>query len=150
MTPHEYVVWEWLNEHGLPIYVGNGHVSGKKHPAVKIWEERFSVNSHLHNWLRTLDAEPRRSGDVPRRLMHRQGARAVCTARKNQLKSLDIELLSPRPFGTTSGGGSRRPVISPEGVRYDSVRGAARLLGYNQGTITRYCNNEEKGWRYEI
>jgi hypothetical protein len=149
MTPHEYVVWEWLNQAGVPRYVGNGRITGRKHPAERLWDERFSVNSRLHNWLRTLDAEPRRSNDVPRTLMHRQGARAVCTARKNQMKELDVELLSPRPFGTTLGGGSKRAVLSPEGIRYESVRSAARLLGLNQGTITRYCNNKEKGWRYE-
>lgn len=142
-----YVVWEWLDDDGLPCYVGVGKQTGK-HPADILFSKRHESDSTLTRWLRTLKKRPKRSPDVPAFAMHKADAKGVAFARKKELQEMGFVLLTTRPFDTIAGGGVARGVLAPDGEIYESVREAAKAHGVNQCTITRRCTKQTGGWSY--
>ena len=149
-VPEEFVVWEWLDKQGDPVYVGYGKmpIGSRKHPALKMFEMRNSEDSDLNVFLRGFKKEPKRSKKLTTSKLHRHGARAIVFQRRSELAKEGYELLSTRPWGTVTGGGKPRPVKNPRGKYFASVRAAAIHEGVNQCTITRRCNSEKSKWRY--
>lgn len=150
-VPQEFVVWEWLDVNGDPVYVGYGKMpmGHKTHPAKKLYQLRNQSESDLNTFLRSLGHEPDRGNGVPTTKMYHSEAKAVVYARRQALKKQGFILLSTRPYGTISGGGLPRAVRSPDGEEYSSVREAAAAIGVNPCTITRQCANKKRGgWKY--
>lgn len=148
MVHPEFIVWEWLDKQGEPFYVGYGkHIDGGPHPSEAVWAVRHEIKSDLHVYLSALKDPPQLSTKY-KALMFRPAARKECFARRSRLRREGYTLLSPRPYGTTVGGGVSRIVQSPKGKKYMSVREAARAHGWNQCTITRYCATGKDGWKY--
>lgn len=150
MIPAQFAVWEWVDDKGTPVYVGRGKYVGEKHPARLMFESRTDPkkDSHLMRWLCSLDAEPKRSESVPALKLHHAEAASWFYIRRQQCKERGLSLLSTRPFGTTTGGGASRAVVSPEGDVYISVRAASRETGISTAEIVRLCNLPKSLWRY--
>lgn len=149
MTPSAWCVWEWVDSHNVPKFVGYGRIADSgAHPAEVLFANRFEVDSSLNDWLRTYDEEPKRSRNMPSLEMYKADAKAVCFQRRRQLESQNVALLRTRPYGTTAGGGSRRAVIDPRGLIFESVREASREVGKSASQITRLCQNPSSGWSY--
>lgn len=153
MHAPEFAVWEWLDEDGLPVYVGIGRVIHGEHPAAILWDkvawsQRGKVDSPLNRWLLTHKKEPKRGKELPTPFMYQADAQTLAHNRREFLKARGFTLLLARPYGTHKGGGAARAVISPCGDVYVSVRAAARELNLNHCAVVRWCNDSENGWTY--
>jgi hypothetical protein len=145
--PNQYV-WEWLDEKGNPVYLGNMPAKNGEHPADILWDRRRTLNSPLGKWLQSLPEQPPRSQELVSVIMYRSEANALAAMERKRLKKLNVQLLSNRPFGTKIGGGYARAVISPQGDLYESVRAAAAEEGVDAATITRRCKDPANLWSY--
>lgn len=151
MREQEFVVWEWVDVKGDPFYVGFAKwPEGQEHPATVIWKQRYTYDTELHRYLRELKKEPRRSKRFPPTIkMFRQAARQECYARRKQIKEEEgLRMYSTRPKDSWNGGGSRRVVQGPKGVKYPSVRQAAAAYGWNPCRVSRYCLDRVYGWKF--
>ena len=146
MPKAQYCVWTWLNDDGQEVFVGWGKFV-LTHPAKHVWASRDAYDSELNAWLRTLDCEPDRTFEGAARFARVEASHQANFVRRT-LKKKGIKLLSSRPTGTRSGGGSARGVLSPDLEIYDSVRQAATANGVNPSTVTRWCKDEESDWNY--
>lgn len=151
MRPPNYYVWEWLDDEGNIVYIGNSPRSdGGELPWTVLWTSRFIIDSDLNRWLRSLEKQPARGTFLPAQPMTKREAYTLAGKRRHQLRlSNNPALLSARRDGTTDGGGTRRAVVSPLGDLYVSVREAARDQGLpNSSQITRLCQDPNSAWRY--
>lgn len=147
MAKPQYCVWTWLNDDGDPVYVGWGKFS-LTHPAKHVWASRKAYSSELNDWLCTLDSEPDRTyGEGAARFSRGEASHQANFIRRTE-KAKGHNILSSRPTGTRSGGGSARGVLSPELDIYDSVRQAAAEQKVHPCTITRWCKSDSSDWNY--
>jgi hypothetical protein len=150
-----YIVWAWLKD-GEPVYVGWGKYMPEgldefaAHPAARLFELRLVCDSPLNAWLRTLESEPTRDPNVERLgFFHKADARNVCLAKREDLIRKGFEQLASRDADTYKGGGGPRKVYNAETkFAYVSVAAAARAAGVNTSTMTRWCQTQNKVWRY--
>ena len=145
-TPKRFVVWTWLDRTG-PRFVGWGR-HGRQHPAKKIWAQRHGQRSNLNAWLCEFDSEPERKDENPIVRFYKHEASSVAQALREKYTAAGHKLLDPRPWGTKTGGGASRMVMSPDLTIYGSVRQAAVDEGVNACTITRLCQTPGSGWDY--
>jgi len=143
----KFNVWVWTFEDGDPAYVGWGRTT-INHPAKAIWAQRDKYESELNRWLRTLDREPLRSAQLYGQDLTKIEASTLASELRRLYKRKGFTLLDSRPDGTRLGGGRKRMVLGPDLELYESVRHAARVVGYHPSTITRYCQTEDSGWDY--
>lgn len=146
-NPH-YFVWEWLDQQGQPRYVGCAPSRNGEHPADILWDNRANLNSELGRWLQMLPKQPLRNVELPSIGMYYKQAAAISTAERARLRTINVDLLSARPFGTKAGGGRAKAVIDELGDVHESVRAAAADRGIDAATVTRYCSNPKSEWRY--
>lgn len=144
MKPATFQAWTWFDAEGRPVYVGWGGFR-KYHPAIEAF--RNQRNSPLGVWLSLHDKEPPRQDYSPM-LMHRLDAMSIAAMLRERYRKGGVVLLSNREFDSWAGGGTPRPVQSPEGDVYMSVREAAAMLGIDPSTVTRNCANPKTGWKY--
>jgi hypothetical protein len=148
MPKPTFCVWTWLNDDGEPVYVGWGK-QVLNHPAKHVWASRDAYDSELNFWLRTcIHGEPDRSYGEGAAKFAKNDASHQCNFIRQTLKKKGYKLLSSRPIGTRSGGGSARGVLSPDLEIYNSVRQAAAAQGVNPSSVTRWCKDEDNDWNY--
>lgn len=147
MSKPTFCVWTWLDDDGNPVFVGWGkHVL--THPAKHVWASRNAYESELNDWLRTRAVEPDRVyGEGAARFSRNEASHQANFIRQT-LKKKGFKLLSSRPIGTRSGGGSARGVLSPDLEIYESVRQAATVNGVHPSSVTRWCKDEDNDWNY--
>lgn len=142
----KFVVWEWRDRTG-PRFVGWGR-KGRNHPAKDLWARRRGQRSDLNNWFLSFDSEPERKDHTAAVPLYRHEASHLSTYLREKYRREGYTLLDPRPWGTKSGGGMARTVMSPDWTIYGSVRQAAVDNGVHPCTITRLCQRQGSGWDY--
>ncbi len=148
MPKPTYCVWTWLSdEDGEPIYVGWGKFT-VTHPAKHVWASRKAYDSELNLWLRSLDREPDRLYGEGAAKFSKAEASHQANYITRQLKKKGRITLSSRPFGSKTGGGSARGVLSPDLEIYTSVRQAAAANEVHPSSVTRWCKDEDLDWNY--
>lgn len=148
MHPPTYYVWLWLDDEGQPRYLGTGSRDDELLPWTEVWNKRYEADSDLNIWLRRCPKAPTKSSDITARPMTKREAYALSSTLRQDLLKQNVLLLSCRPYNTTTGGGSKRPVVSPNDDMYVSVREASRMENIPAGQITRLCQDRKSGWRY--
>jgi hypothetical protein len=135
--------WEFIDEQGRKCaYVGcDNHELGAPHPANVLWNERHTVRSDLHNWLRTLPAIPARIDFPAEQPIFRVDALGIAFGLREGYRRQGVRLITTRPEGSCRGGGAAKPVVDPKGDIYDSVRQAAEAHGVSEATVIRYCKD---------
>lgn len=153
----KYTYWVWFDDDTLsPVYVGWGpYVNqgrfGLKHPSSVLWGKRFDFDSELNDWLRNYEInEPTHCETFTLKLQffHKVDARTIAVNTRRKLVKEGFALLNPKPFDKLTGGGRRRPVKSPDGTIYRSVREAAKTLSVDPGSIVLWCRATKNGWTY--
>lgn len=144
----QFVVWEWTDSDGNPMYIGVGKIVNGEHPAIRLWKGRDNLNSQLGEWLMSLKKEPHRAWKVNDLAMVKADAKRLAHSRRLEHIKKKRPLLSNRPFGTVRGGGAPLVVIDDLGHTHKSVREAALAHGVSGATVTRYCQNPLSGWCY--
>jgi hypothetical protein len=145
-----HTVWIWKDYEGTPRYVGIGQYA-IRHPAIDKFEARFDDSSDLGKWLQLLDEEPERQTYGPG-VVGRKAA--VAMAMGLRAKYADT-LFGQRDPKTYKGGPPARGVYHfcasdlEKSTVYASVREAARDVGKNPSSVTRWCQNPKNlQWGY--
>jgi hypothetical protein len=146
----DWCVWVYVDAADRPTYIGVDRARpGKPHPAVELWDKRFRESTSVASWLRGLHAMPKYN------TLHGPGisqvaALELASTNRAVLRDLGLRLLTTRETvsyaqGETHGGGLAKAVIDDKGNVYASMRDAARTLGIDHSSVSRYVKSGK--WR---
>lgn len=152
MRYKQHTVWTWHDSEGVIRFVGYGmYDDDLGHPAVARFNERFNGDSELDMWLQSLDEEPTRKTFGNEVISFQEAIGFTVGLRAKHADTL----LKSRGPSSYAGGHPKKGVyrfdmndLSKCDV-FESVREAAKAIGKNPSTVTRWCKDpKNEGWGY--
>ena len=150
MRHKAHTVWTWLDADSVVRFAGYGMYIDA-HPAITRFAARFDNDSEVDSWLQSLDEEPKREtfgNDVislGEAIGFTMGLRQKFAA----------TILRSRGPASYSGGHPKRGVYKFDAedvtqcAAFTSVRDAAKAVGCNPSTVTRWCTDAKNiVWGY--
>jgi hypothetical protein len=149
MADRRWYPWVWRDDDGAARYVGVGRMLRGVHPADRIWLDRFKEDdSPLLRWLRERHGVPPRREDVGGAdAKTRVEAESLFSIVRQSLQDAGADLLTTREIRTyRHGNGVARVVEDDFGIRWPSLREAARAYNINPSSAQRRVRSGL--WRY--
>jgi len=144
----QHTVWTWHDDEDVVRFAGWGKFIDE-HPAITRFNERHERDADIDLWLQSLDEEPTRKTYGAEVVSLEEAVGFVMGLRNRYVDTL----LASRGPSSYTGGHPRKGVYrfcATDLTKCDafaSVRDAAKAMGCNPSTITRWCKDPKNvGW----